>query len=330
MNSLINSYSMENEYHTFSVEDFVADEDFIAWVKSNKNATFWEEWITVNPQKRNLLEEAKKLVLEISHDSDEMAFQNKIRLWKRIDKSITPVATLRRLYLAAAVAAACFLVFYVTIFNTEKSTFIFANQQNENVEHVLPDRSIVVLAPGTKVSYDDKTFINQRTIQLEGRAFFEVEKGSPFTVKSEHGKVEVLGTSFDVDAQKDGFKVRCFTGKVRVEYNKKSALLLPGEETNFAQVSQFKTYFKMPDDLEPEWIRAEIKFDKTNLKEVLATFEKTYKVAVEVDEALIDSIQHTGIFIQDDLEKALMSITWPHHLLFEMEGDRVKIYKKVD
>ena len=45
---------------------------------------------------------------------------------------------------------------------------------------------------------------------------------------------------------------------------------------------------------------------------------------------MIETIQHTGILIQDDMEKALMSITWPHHLLFEMEGDVVKIYKKVD
>lgn len=330
MSSLINRYSMENEYHTFSIEDFVADEAFIAWVKSNKNPGFWEDWLAANPQKREMLEEAKKLVLEISHDAGPMAEQNKTRLWKRIDKSITPVATLRRLYLTAAVAAACFLIFYVAIFNKEESTFIFANQQKENVEHVLPDQSIVVLAPGSKVTYNDKNFVDQRTLQLVGKAFFEVEKGSPFTVSSAYGKVEVLGTSFDVDAQNDGFKVRCFTGKVRVEYKKKSTLLLPGEETDFAQASQFKAYFNIPDDQEPEWMRSEVKFDKTNLKEVIATLEKTYKVTVEVDEALIESIQHTGIFIQDDIEKALMSITWPHHLLFEMEGDVVKIYKKVD
>ncbi|MBK7220207.1 MAG: FecR family protein [Saprospiraceae bacterium] len=321
---------MENEYHTFSVEDFVADEDFIAWVKSNKNPDFWEEWLTANPKKRDTLEEAKKLVLEISQDAGALADQNKTRLWKRIDKSISPVATLRRLYLTAAVAAACFLVFYVVLFNKEESKFIFANQQKENLEHVFPDQSIVVLAPGSKIIYDDQNFVEQRTLQLEGRAFFEVEKGSPFTVSSEHGKVEVLGTSFDVDALNDGFKVRCFTGKVRVEYKTKATLLMPGEQTDFAQTSQFKSAFELPDDQEPEWMKSVVRFDKTNLKEVIATFEKTYKVTVEVDEALIETIQHTGILIQDDMEKALMSITWPHHLLFEMEGDVVKIYKKVD
>lgn len=321
---------MENEYTRFNVEDFVADEGFVDWVKTNKNETFWSAWLEAHPEKNTAIEEARRLILELGGDNGAMAETKKTRLWKRIDKSTTPVFILRRLYLTAAVAAACFAVFYVAIYPREKASFELVNQQSDNLEHVMPDQSIVVLAPGSKVLYDKNNFATNREIKMEGKAFFEVEKGSPFTVTTPKGKVEVLGTSFDVDALSGDFKVRCFTGKVRVEYQSKSTLLLPGEQTDFKQATQFKSPFELPQEQQPEWMQTVVKFDRASLQEVIATLERIYEVKVEVDAALLDGIQHTGVLIQNDLEKALVSITWPHHLTFELEGDEVKIFKKVD
>lgn len=321
---------MENEYTRFEVEDFVADEGFTDWVKSNHNNTFWTEWEKAHPEKKGTIEEARKLILEIGKDAKAMSNSNKTRLWKKIDQSITPVSAVRRLYLTTAAAAACFLLFYVAFYNQKDASYILVNEQAENMEHVLPDQSIVVLSPGTKVIYNQKKFADNRNIEMHGKAFFEVQKGSPFTVVSKKGKVEVLGTSFDVDDLSSEFKVRCFTGKVRVVYQQKSTLLLPGEQTDFSQSSQFKTSFEESYEQQPEWMQSVVKFDKTSLKEVIAAFEKIYEVTIEVDASLLEGIQHTGVLVKNDIEKALISITWPHHLGFEMEGDVVKIFEKVD
>jgi transmembrane sensor len=47
------------------------------------------------------------------------------------------------------------------------------------------------------MSYSDD-WSKERTLSLEGEAFFEVQKGSKFSVVTSDGIVEVLGTSFDV------------------------------------------------------------------------------------------------------------------------------------
>ena len=68
------------------------------------------------------------------------------------------------------------------------------------MNYTLPDGSIVWLNSASTFSYAAK-FGKTRSVTLVGEAFFEVEKDSkPFNVETNHGTVEVQGTSFNVKA----------------------------------------------------------------------------------------------------------------------------------
>ena len=48
----------------------------------------------------------------------------------------------------------------------------------------LPDHSVVTLNADSTLEYDKNSFLEDRVLQLNGEAFFDVEKGSSFTVNT--------------------------------------------------------------------------------------------------------------------------------------------------
>ena len=65
-------------------------------------------------------------------------------------------------------------------------------------EIIYADGTKIHVSPRSIIQYNEKTWTTQRKVFLEGQAFFEVEKGSPFTVITEQGQINVLGTKFDI------------------------------------------------------------------------------------------------------------------------------------
>ena len=82
---------------------------------------------------------------------------------------------------------------------------------------ILPDGSIAQLNGSSTLKYHPYWWNISRNISLEGEAFFEVAKGSKFSVESKNGTTSVLGTSFNIYARSNQYEVVCVTGKVWVE-----------------------------------------------------------------------------------------------------------------
>jgi ferric-dicitrate binding protein FerR (iron transport regulator) len=105
----------------------------------------------------------------------------------------------------------------------------------------------LVLGDGTKVWLNAESTLkfpagftgHQRSVELQGEAFFEVAKNSdmPFKVKintpdGDGGTVEVLGTEFNINSYADegAVKATLKKGSVKVEKNGVIKMLRPGEE----------------------------------------------------------------------------------------------------
>ncbi len=169
----------------------------------------------------------------------------------------------------------------------------------------LLDGSEAILNAKSKISYHRNDWENQREINLKGEAFFKVKKGSTFTVHTEYGNVEVLGTQFNVNNTNDYFEVTCFEGKVKVTNNASDYILKPGNSfrringnniENFSATANF-----------PTWINGESSFKSVPLKYVIIALEKQYNI--EIDASRIDeSLIFTGSFSHKKLEIALASV----------------------
>ena len=86
---------------------------------------------------------------------------------------------------------------------------------------------------GSSITYKRGFNEGHRTLHLKGEAYFEVQKLTlPFVVKTYHGEITVLGTSFNVRSRNDEFEVGVNSGQVKVsnrdssvELNKKKNLM---------------------------------------------------------------------------------------------------------
>ena len=146
----------------------------------------------------------------------------------------------------------------------------------DNYESVaLPDGSWVYLNQHSQITYEEE--FSPRTVHLNGEAFFTVEhKNSPFTVISDMGEIEVLGTEFNVKTTVKQVEVDVKKGLVelRTDFNsskiKKGAKAVYREgERTIKEFSSNKEYRK--------WIRSLEKEFKKMGREIRPTLKKVSK-----------------------------------------------------
>lgn len=100
----------------------------------------------------------------------------------------------------------------------------------ERVE--LPDGSVAYLNENSSIEYDED--FSPRNIEMTGEVFFDVEKGDvPFIVKTELGKVLVLGTKFNVKSDDKDMDVEVQSGNVEVKAKGKNQNLRRGEKASY-------------------------------------------------------------------------------------------------
>ncbi len=90
----------------------------------------------------------------------------------------------------------------------------------------LPDGSEVTLKSHTAITYYPFWWNFSRIVNLSGEAYFDVKKGKDFVVASSLGKTVVLGTTFNIYARENEYKVTCFTGMVKVISQRERSVLL--------------------------------------------------------------------------------------------------------
>lgn len=191
--------------------------------------------------------------------------------------------------------------------------------------HTFPDQTEVVLNDGSRLSYQESDWKEQRLVKLEGEAIFNVKKGKPFIVQTNTGTVEVLGTSFNVRAWSDNLNVECYEGRVQVQYGNRTVILNKGEAVNglLGNLNEKQTIGHE----KPLWSTGSSRFYQEPVYQVFAELERQYDV--QISSPKIDR-PFNGTFQHGDLETALKAICLPMNLEFTIgpEGKKVVISQK--
>ena len=137
---------------------------------------------------------------------------------------------------AAAIALILVTTWMILSHETDTQTVRYADiTQTENV--LLPDGSEVTLYPHATLAFryaDDGT---ARQVELTGKAFFHVKNrdNAPFKISAGQMTVEVLGTSFLVDAAHDNKSgVFVESGRVKVSTSYNNVILEANEKVEIA------------------------------------------------------------------------------------------------
>lgn len=297
---------MNNEYKKLSVDELAADPAVQAFVLSGANAAAWDEWLAQNPEQAVKMMKVQRILHQLDEklaSVDPVPNEEVDAVWDRIAKSTTaaadsPTETVKPeakvvglrgwvqrkqwgRVAAMAVAAVGALYF---LFTLQLGGDIYRTEAGEERMVELPDGSKVYMAPLStlRVQYDD----NSRELNLLGDAFFEVEKGSPFTVHTSVGEVAVLGTSFAVEAR-ESLAVACATGKVKVTRKEDETILTPGLTVSSTRDGLGQTSNTALETIAP-WREGRILVKGQSVKEVQKTFERYYPRGFQVDRGLLN------------------------------------------
>ncbi len=216
-----------------------------------------------------------------------------------------PVVPVFSQWARMGIAAAIALLLLAGIGSGFYTVDIEANAgQTRNIE--LPDGSKVQLNSETTLSYKPIAWYWNRTATLEGEAFFEVVRGSTFSVTSSQGTTSVLGTSFNIYSRGNDYQVFCETGKVSVEVNDDLVILDPGQMANVDPKMGLVKQENVRKEYVLSWTLNKFIYNTTALAKVVDDIERHYDVDVQMDINNPTNYYYTGIFDRSiDAESAL-------------------------
>ena len=195
-------------------------------------------------------------------------------------------------YFKLSIAASITLLICVTLIAKFYTTNIIS-EKGQYSSHILPDGSKVSLNVESHLSYHPFWWSFDRKINMEGEAFFEVEKGSKFSVLSNRGTTSVLGTSFNINTRNNNYNVYCKTGKVRVENNVNIVELTPNLSAFIGENKELIVSNK--DDKQTVWMNGDYHFTSEKLKFVFEELERQYNISILYNKDL-SSKTYTGYF----------------------------------
>ena len=327
---------MKKDYTIYDAIKLAGDSWFIKWIVEGdpKANRFWAQWLKDNPEKGNLIAEATRLVNTVKFKEKEPTQKQITSLWDKINTQIDQeenqpqtakrIPLLRWMGYAAAAVLAALLTFY---FLNPMTSLRVGN--TEHLAYYLPDSSFMEVNSASRITYNPRKWKAERTVKLEGEAFFEVEKGSPFKVITPKGSIEVLGTSFNVKTHDNGFKVECFTGVVKVKsVNGEEKTLRKGEKVAFNSTTQSLESAAFDAEEKDTWREGFFEYSGATYQEVIAEVERQYDVEVEIPEDILNE-PFNGFFKNNNIDSAVYWICYPNpQLRCERNGKTVTISKR--
>jgi len=150
---------------------------------------------------------------------------------------------------------------------------------------ILPDGTKVWLNAASSLSYPTAFTGADRTVQLNGEAYFEVagDKSKPFKVMVGNMQVDVLGTHFNVMAYEDEnmIKTTLLEGSVKVTNGGTSHLLKPGQEGRIDRSSDAFKLLDVDADESIAWKNGVFQFGGASIEAVMREIVRWYDVDVE-------------------------------------------------
>ena len=306
-----------------NTEELIADDSFLSWFfKTDSNSIAqWDEWITANPQKKQLVDEAVALLQQIQIqekpvsnsqvEAAEARLMNAINNEKQNQPAKVISITRKRFIWYAAAAAIIALAFFGTRFLTNSREPQIATAFGEIKQKRLPDGTEVFLNANSNISYKNDCKENAcREVWISGEAFFHVKKTAKkdkFTVHTDAFDIEVTGTSFNVVNRNGKSSVILKEGSVIIHRKGLADIaMVPGDMVEFSKEQIEKKIVQKNDYL--AWTENKLVFDNTPISEVVNTIHQHYGVEVELKDNDLKQKTITGILPNNNLTVLLQAL----------------------
>lgn len=327
------------------LEDLLSDASFVRWIRgeaAQEEELKWNAWLESDPNHQKFVEEAKDVILafqkeenrvpEISREwqrlerlIDQEEDQNKV-LSKSIDMHLPhkKSSILVTALLIIGISLGVFAVFQHQ-FTEESDGELASNPSSiqeyrtdfgEKATFRLSDDSRIVLNANSHIRFSSglESGKNVTEVWLEGEAWFDIthfedERRRTFTVHTDDGSVEVLGTRFVVKTLENETRTVLDEGKIQVFTHAHqtrpslsqsqipgeggqagTTVLKPGEMALYSTDSGSVAVEKVNSRIYTSWSEDIWFFEDTPLTEIARRIEDTFGLEVEIKDELADRV----------------------------------------
>lgn len=278
------------------------------------------EWLS-DPKNQEVFDEIRAVWQAVqSHESQYVP--NNSYYWKELSTRLNLRSTrpqrktfqIRKSYQIAAcvtMLVVCFTSFYFGLTwkqdIAQRQTYTNANGKSQIT---LPDGTSVWLHSTTTLSYDSDFQKKNRTVDLEGEAFFEVakDKSKKFIVHADGVDVAVYGTKFNVSSRigKEEVDVNLFEGSVALHTSKdnKEHFLNPLETATYNKKSQFLSIRKST-EIDAAWAAPSIQFSNRSLKDICQVLSKRFSIEIIVNPIIGNKYTYTFKLHDENIQEIL-------------------------
>jgi ferric-dicitrate binding protein FerR (iron transport regulator) len=282
--------------------------------------------------------EGKQIETGVDFDSVLDKIHHSINL-NEAEEQKSKYTLLHRFYSWTRVAAVAIIILmasvgvwysgYTGIFQKEFFyTVSSVHGQSSSIE--LPDGSRVWLNGGSSVVYSSKYGQKNRTIQLNGEGFFQVEKdkSAPFLVEAANVSVMALGTNFNVEAYEtsEPVTITLEEGRVSVESADKKVEIEPGMQVvvrnSDMKVSHVDTR------IFTSWHSGLLEFKDEKLSCITRQLAKIYDVEFVFETEDLKNFRYRGaVSLDKSILKALEMLRVSTGIKYEINRNQILLKK---
>lgn len=262
-----------------------------------------------------------KKIEALGEDINEMEnidIEHNFKLTQKKIKNIEKVFFMNKITQYAAILALPLLIsslilFYM-LFNKPEQKVEYAQVTSSTgtiIRYELPDKSVVWLNSGSKLTYPTVFSKESRDVKLNGEAYFEVSanKQHPFYVHTSSGmKVFVYGTKFNISAYDDEKDIETVleSGKVNiVTPDNKMVVLKPGEEMIFNKESNNLNKSEVDVYEKVAWKDGKMIFRNATLDVILKRLARHFNVDIQINNRYGKEYKYRATFRNESLQQIL-------------------------
>lgn len=195
---------------------------------------------------------------------------------------------------------------------------------------LLPDSTRIYLNAGTVLRYPNRFVGKKREVFLSGEAYFDVhhDEAHPFVVTTERVAVQVLGTSFNVNAYPGWREVKTtlVEGKVSVSMKgvRDSVVMKPGTQVVYDKDSGQWIYRRVNVSHFVSWKEGYYDFEDMPLEELMFIFSNWYDLEIIYENDGVKNLRFGGRLQRyDDVDRLLRQLEYTQDVHFELKGNKL-------
>ena len=297
-----------------------------------------ERQIQEDPQKKQIWEEYRKVWEGVDKRSSVPVYDLDAE-WNTLKGMLPNSATVEErqprtllfyTYRIAAALVVGLLMAFAWIYATQLAGTQRVVAENDPVEVMLEDGTEIVINRQSWIRIPKDMESGNRQIRLSGEAWFQVARDTlrPFIIHAGEALVEVLGTSFNVNAyrENDLVEITVESGVVALtarEDQQEQIVLRAGNSGTLEKKSARLQLQPKADPNTLSWRTRELYFDHTPLQEVVSLINRVYQTRLVIANPQLEQCPITVTFSNQSLDAVLTVLEMTLELEIQREQGEI-------